>query len=72
MGRTAIREVTVNAPSDPAMARLWSAALAKFATRTGRDASTREDLREVTTDYQRMAAKPRGRAMMQFRTELAW
>lgn len=54
------RPVTVNAPSDPALARLWSAALSKFEARTGRAATLREDLRDVIRDYQRMAAKPRG------------
>jgi hypothetical protein len=54
------RMAVVNAPSDPALARLWSAALSKFEARTGRAATLREDVREVVRDYQRMLAKPRG------------
>lgn len=54
------RPVTVNEPSDPALATLWRAAMSKFAARTGREAANRDDLREVIADYQHMVAKPRG------------
>lgn len=52
----ALDRVTINAPDDPALARLWQAAMAKF----GREPATREEARIVIQHYQRMLDKPRG------------
>jgi hypothetical protein len=50
----------VNSPTDPALARLWRAALAKFAARAGHEAATPAEYREVVNDYAAMMQKQHG------------
>lgn len=52
--------VTIEAPSDPHLALLWSTAQSKFELRDERLPTTRADWNEVTAEYHRLLGKTAG------------
>ena len=54
------RTAVIRGPADPALARLWSAALAKYRQRHDAEPADREAMREVVAEYQQMLGKARG------------
>lgn len=52
--------VTVNAPTDPELARLWALAQAKLEARLGKMPATRADVAAVTEEYQALVRKTGG------------